>query len=368
MPVANGLVSKGKRSVIQREQQWSLSRRKMRPFLTGAALRPYGEYADMESIRMLSAYLAKPGDWHRHHARYTASVMYRSVMGTPLSKSPAELAEYQIITMQFLDSILKSPVDFFPLLRFLPNPLQIWRRKWQLMGDFHERVFDAWWQDGNHAAQEGRCNASFMRDTLLAPNSRYECHRNEAMYLANSIMAAGGDNTRMTLNAFVMAVVSFPKVFELARMEIDKLCGDVDSQRMRLPCLNDTESLPYVRGCMKEVLRWRPVVPLIPPHQLTEVLHYKGYCFPQGTNFLINTIASCSRVQDAKDFRPGRWMGETAEEQSPEAHFGFGAGRRICVGYKLAEQTLFLASARLIQCFDFRPVSVTAVFPERLIR
>lgn len=33
--------------------------------------------------------------------------------------------------------------------------------------------------------------------------------------------------------------------------------------------------------------------------------------------------------------------------------WGFGGGRRICIGYKAAQTALFLPFARLVMCFDF---------------
>jgi hypothetical protein len=35
-------------------------------------------------------------------------------------------------------------------------------------------------------------------------------------------------------------------------------------------------------------------------------------------------------------------------------HWGFGAGRRVCAGYNLAENSLFILTARLLWAFDVR--------------
>ena len=55
-------------------------------------------------------------------------------------------------------------------------------------------------------------------------------------------------------------------------------------------------------------------------------------------------------------FRPERWIADPAKGVTG-GYSGFGAGRRICVGYKLAHQALSLSCARLIYCFDFTSVS-----------
>jgi cytochrome P450 len=64
---------------------------------------------------------------------------------------------------------------------------------------------------------------------------------------------------------------------------------------------------------------------------------------------------------DPERFMPERWMDESRNELNILHDFwGFGAGRRICVGYKIAQQILFLAISQLIFCFDF--VEVCFVF------
>ena len=107
---------------------------------------------------------------------------------------------------------------------------------------------------------------------------------------------------------------------------------------------------------IKEVLRWRSTVPVVPPHELTEDLEFEGYHFPAGTNFLINSIALGAEFGDADHFKPERWInGE--EDNAVAQFFGFGGGRRICVGYKVAQQGLYLAYARILYCFNLKPVS-----------
>jgi hypothetical protein len=64
------------------------------------------------------------------------------------------------------------------------------------MGDFHRSVFVSWWTPVAAAVIASIAFPSFTRDTLLHPDTKYQGIREEAMYLATSIMAAGSDNTR----------------------------------------------------------------------------------------------------------------------------------------------------------------------------
>jgi len=359
MPIASDLISNGKRTVIRQESEWREGRRVMHQLLSGSNLKMYAAMQELESIDLLRRYLGEPDLWYAHNYRYATSVLYRVVMGYPLSKTKAELDDYQRVTVEFVTSINRSLIDFFPLLSKLPRFLQPWRKYWGDMGAFHRRVFQQWWEPVQKAVTKGSAPPSFVRDVLLHPETKYAGDDEEAMYLATSVMAAGGDNTRMTINTFIMAMISRPEVQKRAQEEADHVCNDGD--RLRLPRMTDLPEMPYVEAMIKEVLRWRPTVPVIPPHQLTEDLVLDGYHIPAGTNFMINSIALSKEFGDPDKFLPERWI-EGSDGNAIPNFWGFGGGRRICVGWKVAQQALFLAFARLLYCFDLTPVRIKSLF------
>ncbi|KAL4875393.1 cytochrome P450 [Aspergillus karnatakaensis] len=355
MPVASDLVSNGKRTVIRQEEEWREGRRVMHQLLSGSNLKVYAAMQELESVDMLRRYLREPNLWFAHNFRYATSVLYRIVMGYPLNKTRAQLDAYQRVTIEFVTSINRSYVDFFPSLSRLPHALQPWRGFWAKMGAFHRSIFQEWWRPIETAVSNGSAPPSFVRDVLLHPDTRYSGDDEEAMYLATSVMAAGGDNTRMTINVFIMAMATRPEVQLRAREEVDRVCTSGDS--LRLPQMSDLDSMPYVAAMIKEVLRWRPTVPIVPPHQLTEDLDFDGYFIPAGTTFLINSIGLSSEFDNAHEFQPERWIAglEGGEEKKIPNFWGFGGGRRICVGWKVAEQALFIAFSRLLYCFELTP-------------
>ncbi|KAL9082950.1 MAG: hypothetical protein Q9165_008713 [Trypethelium subeluteriae] len=352
MPVASDLVSNGKRTVIRQEEEWREGRRVMHQLLSGSNLRVYAGMQELESVDMLRRYLREPNLWFAHNFRYATSVLYRVVMGYPLKKTKAQLDDYQRVTIEFVTTINRSYVDFFPSVSKLPQFLQPWRSFWAQMGSFHRRVFQEWWKPIKTAVSNGSAPPSFVRDVLLHPDVRYSGDDEEAMYLATSVMAAGGDNTRMTINTFIMAMVTCPEAQSRAREEVDRVC--MDGETLRLPRMSDLPAMPYVAAMIKEVLRWRPTVPIVPPHELTEDLEFDGHFIPSGTSFLINSIALSSEFDNAHEFQPERWIDGSGADKIPN-FWGFGGGRRICVGWKVAEQALFIAFARLLYCFELSP-------------
>lgn len=59
---------------------------------------------------------------------------------------------------------------------------------------------------------------------------------------------------------------------------------------------------------------------------------------------------------DPHQFNPARYLETTrSDAKTAKDHLNFGAGRRICPGVHVAENSLFIALAKLIWLFDIRP-------------
>jgi cytochrome P450 len=164
---------------------------------------------------------------------------------------------------------------------------------------------------------------------------------------------AGAETTSTTLMWWTLAMVAFPQVQRRAQAELDSVVG-----RTRLPTFADAPRLPYVQAIVKEVLRWRPTIPLGVPHKATEDEWYEGMFIPKGATCVPNTW-QCNHDraifgEDADEFRPERHMDDKGEllpgpiETNREGHSSFGFGRRICVGRHFANDSLFIHTARIL--------------------
>ncbi len=63
----------------------------------------------------------------------------------------------------------------------------------------------------------------------------------------------------------------FPAVQRKIQQEIDSVAGTD-----RLPTVRDRPSMPYVEATMKEVLRWKPALPLSIARKSNKADYYKG--------------------------------------------------------------------------------------------
>jgi len=131
-------------------------------------------------------------------------------------------------------------------------------------------------------------------------------------------------------------MIAFPEVQRKAQAELDAVVG-----RNRLPTFADAPHLPYLGAIIKEVLRWRPAVPLGIPHAAAEDDWYKDMFIPKVFG------------EDADEFRPERHLdeGELLSghlKVGQAAHVAFGFGRRMCVGKEVALEALFITAARIL--------------------
>jgi hypothetical protein len=86
------------------------------------------------------------------------------------------------------------------------------------------------------------------------------------------LFEAGSDTTSSTLYGFVQAMLCFPDVQKRAQEEIDRVVGPD-----RLPTMDDEPNLQYIRGYIKETLRWMPTTIIgAVPHAVTQNDYYEG--------------------------------------------------------------------------------------------
>lgn len=139
-------------------------------------------------------------------------------------------------------------------------------------------------------------------------------------------------------------------------------------------------------------MRWRPPLPTALPHVNTADDVYQGNSIPKGTILYLNSWA-ISRDPDEFDepdsFNPSRFLynrfgarnkvekdqtledeekngavldtitGDTSDVSSSGRRqtYAFGAGRRVCAGQKMAEQSSLMTMSKLMWCFDVVPGS-----------
>jgi cytochrome P450 len=197
-------------------------------------------------------------------------------------------------------------------------------------------------------------NPQNLLEAMLALRDAPESGFSDDDVYANimTLLLAGEDTTAYSL-AWAMHILAGDAELQarLQRAAVEAL-GEA-----RLPMtFADTARLGLFDGVAFEAMRMRPVAPLnfLEANEHTEL---GGIEVPKGTPvFLMTRPATLddANYQDAKAFKPERWMGkrESAREgHSARAFMQFGAGPRFCPGRYLATLEMKMVLATLARNF-----------------
>ncbi|XP_067117298.1 cytochrome P450 17A2 [Osmerus mordax] len=170
---------------------------------------------------------------------------------------------------------------------------------------------------------------------------------------AAETFGAGVETTSTTLLWCLAFLLHHPQVQERVQSELEECVGGG-----RTVCVSHRASLPYLDSVINEVMRIRPVSPVLIPHTTLTHTSLGGYSIRKDTRVLVNmwAIHHDPHLWDQPEhFRPERFLDDQGQRSVPSCFLPFGAGPRVCVGESLARMELFLFLANLLQRFSFSP-------------
>ncbi|KAF7317193.1 Cytochrome P450 [Mycena chlorophos] len=166
--------------------------------------------------------------------------------------------------------------------------------------------------------------------------------------------------TVSSLMTFFLAMALHPTVQHKAQAEIDELLLNQDTA---LPTFEHKSLLPYIDAISREVLRWRPVVPMGVPHAAIVDDIYEGYFIPKGIPIIPN-IWAMTRDESVfgpnpDSFNPERFLKDGSLVDANHTSLAFGFGPRACPGRFFAEDTMWLTMASVLALFDIGKPTIT---------
>ncbi|OQD76085.1 hypothetical protein PENDEC_c005G00753 [Penicillium decumbens] len=345
--------------------RWRGFRKMVHGLLNVTTSKKYVPYQMLENRQMLYQFLNQPDNFLQHIRRYSNALTTTMVFGwrTPTYEDPKMMQlfdgfnEFAVINQTGTAAL----IDFFPWLRKLPEFFLPVQQKAKELHKHEKALYLSHWMRAKQEAQQNTIKPCFCAGMYEA-QKKDGFSDDQAAYISGTLLEAGSDTTSSTLYAFVQAMLLFPEVQRKAHEEIDKVVGPD-----RLPEMDDLANLQYIRGCMKETLRWMPTTILgAVPHAVTQDDVYNGYLIPKGAGVLNNVWAigmDPNRHPSPRTFDPDRFkddnqnFGDAAAnpDASKRDAFTFGAGRRICPGIHVAERSLFLGMSRILWAFQVEP-------------
>ncbi|KAF2027348.1 putative O-methylsterigmatocystin oxidoreductase [Setomelanomma holmii] len=368
MPVLSDIISGGKRFLLMTySPPWRKLRAIVHKLLTPKASSVFKPSQEFEAKQLLFDILTdnkNQEEFYLHVRRYTTSVVMTSTYGRRVPSWDCEdVREIYGLMQEFSESATPGAyiAELVPPLGKLPTALQWWRASAEKK---YRRQRDIWMKYWNSLLQQvsaGTAPECFVKQFAEGDYRKQDISETQAAFVAGTMIEAGSETTSSALNSAIKYLAKFPEAQRQAHAELDRIIGD-----NRIPTFDDEDALQFIRATVKEVLRIRPVTKIGSPHYTTADVVYKGYVIPK------NTIVSLCQYTihfDTKKWRspetfdPSRYLsyplkaGAYAAAANPNErdHFDFGAGRRICPGMHLAENSLFITIACILWLLEIKP-------------
>ncbi|KAF8749925.1 cytochrome P450 [Rhizoctonia solani] len=264
MATSDRLVGWGNNTgIIRYGERWRAQRRMTHELLHKRASEELWPSIIKNSRLALEQLLDKPDEFESHLRRMAGSSIIKSVYGYEATASNDALFEAVSQAVQgFSQAVLASNfyVNLFPWMQYIPAwfPGAQWKRKalaWREQTDQMLNIPYNWTRD---KMESGTAPPSMLSRLLGSYRKELsDKEKNITLWAAGTLFGAGTDTTVASSLIFVMAMAMHPEVQTRAQAEIDSVLGG-----SRLPEMDDRQSMPYVQAIVKEVLRWRSVLPL----------------------------------------------------------------------------------------------------------
>ncbi|ODM93688.1 Methyl farnesoate epoxidase [Orchesella cincta] len=167
----------------------------------------------------------------------------------------------------------------------------------------------------------------------------------------------GFETTSNTLAYGILYMMLNPHVQKKTQEELDKVF-----EKRQIASVLDKAKVPYTTATMLEILRMSNILPVPGPRKATKDYYYNGYLIPKGFSVALNTYSVMRDTkifgEDVDTFRPERFIGPDGKLNGLEQYIqmSWGAGRRSCIGDKLAQTTLFMFLTYLLRNFSFQKI------------
>ncbi|KAJ6139796.1 Cytochrome P450 E-class group I, partial [Penicillium samsonianum] len=301
-------------------------------------------------------------DFYQHMRRYAFSIIMTNTFGTRVKNWDHPDAQNAVRSQAIMRRTSKPGAflvdDKFPPLALLPKFLQPGRKDGIEAGKEVLDIKMGLWHHWKSSLRLGK------RLTVL-----HEAFSKTKITVSGGLVEAGFETSAATLNSLVLQLAAT----HAAQDELMRVVGP-----NRLPKFEDMVNLPYIRACVKEMLRMNPILaPGIRRYEDQDVI-YKNHVIPKGTVLLANTAFlhyDPTRFEKPFEFMPERFLehnlfsSEYAAMSDPykRDHFTFSTGRRTCPGARLAESSLDIAVSGMLWAFESRPPLVDGVEAEMIL-
>lgn len=369
-PMGHDIVTGGNRMpTMPYGPHWRALRSVVRQMTTVPMTKTFVPSQEFEAKQLLFDLLTgneNQRNFYQHMRRYAISIIMTNTFGTRVQGWNHPDAQNAVKSQGILRRTSRPGaflVDELPPLALLPKWLQPGLKAAR---EAAKQVLDIkmdLWKRLEEQIVSGKAPHCYAREIYENKEHWYAQGLSEEhlIWVSTGLVEAGFETTAATLNSLILQLAANQQVQDEAQKELMSVVGPY-----RLPTFADMGNLPYIRACVKEMLRMNPILSPGIRHYANEDVRYKDYIIPKGTVLIANTAFlhfDPHRFEKPFEFMPERYLdhplysSEYAAMSDPykRDHFTFSTGRRTCPGARLAENSLDIALAGILWGFEIRP-------------
>ncbi|KAI4865638.1 cytochrome P450 61 [Hypoxylon rubiginosum] len=169
-----------------------------------------------------------------------------------------------------------------------------------------------------------------------------------------SFLFASQDATSSAVTNLFQVLANRPEVLDRVRDENYRTRkGDIYAP----VTLDQLESMTYTRAVVRELLRWRPPVIMVPYKAKKSFPVTDTYTVPKGAMIIPTTFMALRDpdvYENPDEFDPERYYSGDAEEKGAKNYLVFGTGPHYCLGQHYAQLNLVLMIGKAALQFDWK--------------
>ncbi|KAF7365142.1 O-methylsterigmatocystin oxidoreductase [Mycena venus] len=334
--------------------RWRQHRRMFQQHFRPDASRHYRPIQMNKVYQLLQGLLSSPQDFRELIKTLAAAIIMSTVYGYEVKPSNDRFVSLSESAVQKIgESVFPGAVavNAFPILKYLPSwmPGAGFQRFAAESRQLAEEMREVPYNFVKQNMRDGVDSKSMVAKLLEASQACGRSDEDAIQAAAAVAYAAGADTTVSALASFFLAMALHPGIQKKAQHEIDTVVGT-----HRLPKFEDRPLLPFVEALYREVMRWRPVLPLGVSHATSAHDVYNGYFIPKGATVISNIWAMTrdeSFYPEPERFNPDRFFTVDGKLNNDDIVLAFGFGRRICVGRHYADATVWATIVSVLATF-----------------
>ena len=136
---------------------------------------------------------------------------------------------------------------------------------------------------------------------------------------------------------------------------LGRLVAEIDAGYANgTPTMRELRKMTFLRSCVKEILRYRPIAPAVPRY-VVETFEFGGYTIPAGSFvfFAICVPHFDSRYfADPFTFDPDRYLPPRSEAMRSSAYAAYGLGTHACLSIGLVETITMITMAGVLRSVE----------------